>query len=122
LWAKAQGIAATAIPDVLRHLQFGIVNHLVKSPLDLVHSYPEEIRAICEEALRKRGEMTSLWFNPGIVSKEAISFAISVLSEVGDATSANVIEALVDDLFFGEDAVRAVRSLRGSHVERLPNS
>ncbi len=115
LWAQAHDTVAVAIPDVLQHLHRGIRAHLVANPPDLIHTYPEEIQTIFEEALRNAASISSLWFNPGVLNKDAIHFTISVLSEIGDSKSADLIGTLVDDPVFGESAVRAVRLLRGLH-------
>ncbi len=49
------------------------------------------------------------------MNTDAVYFTISTLSQIGDRKSADVIQTLVDDPLFGEDAVRAVRVLRGLH-------
>src|SRR5271157_2586051 len=113
LWAKAQGAIAAAIPDVIFHLERHFFGELVGQNIHLLEAYPSEICEVFKEALRRRSEISSLWFNSGVLCRESVSYTISVLSELGDSSCADVLHELIDDPSFGEEAVRAVRRLRG---------
>lgn len=113
LWAKAQGAVAAAIPDVILHLERQFLRELVGQNIHLLDAYPSEICEVFKEALRRRSEISSLWFIPGTLCR-AISYTISVLSELGDPSCADVLHELIDDPSLGEEAVRAVRRLRGT--------
>lgn len=112
LWAAARGIAAPAIPDVLRHLNRGMMLELGNPIPDLVETYKNEVRAVLEEAIVRRKEMSSLIGSFSRLQKELVQYTVQTLGAIGKESSVFLLQPLIDDPDFGRDAVDAIFQIR----------
>ena len=117
LWAAARRAAAPAIPDVLRHLQQGMMIELGNRIPDLVELYRKEVRAVLEEAVIRRAEISSQIGPFSHLNKELVQYTVQTLGAIGNESSVLVLQPMIDDPEFGRNAVNAIFQIRRvSHV------
>lgn len=111
LWEAARGIAAPSIPDVLSHLARGTMFELWDKTPDLVESYKEEVRAVLEEAVIRREQISSL-IGFSHSNKELAQYTVQTLGAIGNESSVLLLQQLMDDPELGRDAVEAIFQIR----------
>jgi hypothetical protein len=112
LWEAARGIAAPAIPDALRHLATGMMFELWDKTPDLGESYKKEVRAVLEEAVIRREEISSLIGPSSHSNKELAQYTVQTLGAIGNESSVLLLQQLIDDPDLGRDAVEAIFQIR----------
>jgi hypothetical protein len=112
LWESARGMAAPAIPDALRHLARGVMFELWEKTPDLVESYKKEVRAVLEEAVIRREEISSLIGPFSHSNKELAQYTVQTLGAIGNEPSVLLLQQLIDDPALGRDAVDSIFQIR----------
>jgi hypothetical protein len=114
LWSEASKSVAPAIPDVLHQLVHGITSHLLPEPIDLVALYPNEVRQVLEEAIKRRDEITSLSGKFKHQQSECIQSTLQLLGRIGNEATASLLQEMVDDNTLGKGALDAIFEIRRS--------
>jgi hypothetical protein len=114
LWSEASQSVAPAIPDALHQVAHGMTSHLLPEPIDLIALYPNEVRQVLEEAIKRRDEISTLLGKFPQQQRERIQSTLLLLGRVGNEGTASLLEELVDDGTFGKDALDAIFQIRRS--------
>jgi hypothetical protein len=114
LWSEASGTPAPAVPDALHQLTHGMTSHLMAEPIDLVASYPKEVRQVLEESIKRRNEIATLIGTFPDQQRERVQSTIQLLGRIGNDSTASLLQELTDDETFGKDAVDAIFQIRRS--------
>ncbi|GLY38822.1 hypothetical protein Amsp01_048460 [Amycolatopsis sp. NBRC 101858] len=117
-WQRLQGDLAPAAADALYWFSDSAVALATeRKPVfgRLLNAFPEQVRAILEWSLRRRGELTSLFGErtPFHGSERQIDRVISTLGHVGNADTVESLRQFVDDPALGPTAIKAIRKLTG---------
>jgi hypothetical protein len=119
LWDRFEGPTRLAVADVLYHIAQcrWKVEGEGHSVIDLVSTYPNDIRQIVEDCVRERASLPSVFNYGGSRDRSVVSYLFEVLGKIGDENSARLLQESIDDLAFGRDAIRAIESIRRPAVQ-----
>jgi len=91
-----------------------MTSHLLPEPIDLIALYPNEVRQVLEEAIKRRDEISTLLGKFPQQQKERIQSTLLLLARLGNEATASLLEELVDDGSIGKDALDAIFQIRRS--------
>ncbi len=114
LWARISGVVSDAAADVLyqlTHLDWR-VEEGGRAAVDLIPTFPGQIRPIVENCLAHRESLPSLFGYKGAVDSSTIRFLIGTLGRIADPVAMPTLEQIADDLEFGRDAIQAIESIQ----------
>lgn len=114
LWARISGAVSDAAADVLfqlTHLDWR-VEEGGRAAVDLIATFPGQIRPIVEHCLAHRELLPSLFRYKGAVDSSTIRFLIGALGRIADPMAIPTLEQIADDPEFGRDAIQAIKSIQ----------
>jgi hypothetical protein len=98
-------------PDILENLNQSLWRG-PKLSVNLTKRFPEQVRQLLEDAIRERGQLTSLFRHGGSEDDRVLRTTLRTLGETGNENSIPVLTDLVEDPHFGKDAVQSIQALR----------
>ena len=113
-WQRLQNELLLAAADPLHWLRNAIHFPYQEGPalLDrIMHTFPDQMRPLLEWGLEHPGDLTSA-FSHG-VSQERGRCLIGMLGTVGNAGTAELLRAYIDDPLLGASAIEAIKKLGG---------
>ncbi len=113
LWARFQGSVRLAVGDVFYQLRHARNWHFRNDPgaIDLIAAFPEKVGTIIETCLPHRDALPSIFQYGGSRDRNVVCFLIDTLGQTGGHSSIPLLEALVEDLEFGKDSIRAIEKI-----------
>jgi len=78
-------------------------------------AFPDEIRPILEWSLRYHTALTSMFARS---HDDRLSHIVSMLAAVGNATTADLLRAYIDDLHLGSSAIITIKALNENQADQ----
>ena len=117
-WQRLNSTLLPAAADPLIRLRTAILTHPGKRiPViqPVLTAFPDEIRPILEWSLQHHTALTSIFAG---FHDDRLSHIVSMLAAVGNATTADLLRAYIDDLRLGSSAITAIKALTENQADQ----
>lgn len=117
-WQQLNSTLLPAAADPLIRLRTAILTHpgrRIPVIQPVLTAFPDEIRSILEWSLQHHTALTSIFTG---FHDDRLSHIVSMLAGVGNATTADLLRAYIDDLHLGSSVITTIKALTENQADQ----
>ncbi|MGI8450302.1 MAG: hypothetical protein ACR2MP_24630 [Streptosporangiaceae bacterium] len=117
-WQQLNSTLLPAAGDPLIRLRTAILTHpgrRIPVIQPVLTAFPDEIRSILEWSLQHHTALTSIFTG---FHDDRLSHIVSMLAGVGNATTADLLRAYIDDLHLGSSVITTIKALTENQADQ----